>query len=88
MGSLSVRLEVGQTTTCGLINIETLVEMTYVFVIVIKNIKNVVVGMDNPQGIRGWPPFIPGITGMFFSSYSLPYLVPTTKNLWEKYERR
>jgi len=31
--------------------------MTYVFVIVIKNIKSVVVGMDNPEGLHGGPPF-------------------------------
>ena len=84
----SVRLEAGGITICGHTSTRTLTGMINVFVIVILNLKNVVVGMDKPQGIRGWPPFISGITDMFFSSYSLPYLVPTTKNLWEKYERR
>lgn len=55
--SLSVQLEVGETIICGLMNIETLVEIAYVFVIVIKNIRSVVVGMDNPRGIYGGPPF-------------------------------
>lgn len=57
MASLSVQLEVGETIICGLMNIETLVEMTYAFVIVIKNIRSVVVGMDNPEGLYGGPPF-------------------------------
>ena len=85
---MSVQLEAGGIIICGHTSTKTLTEMINVFVIVILNLKNVVVGMDKPQGIRGWPPFISGIPGMFFISYSLPYLVPTTKNLEDKNERR
>jgi len=62
----SVRLEAGGIIICGHTSTRTLTGMINVFVIVILNLKNVVVGMDNPQGIRGWPPFISGMDRYVF----------------------
>jgi len=46
-------LEAGENIIYGLWIIEILIEMIYVSVIVIKNIRSVVVGMDSPQGFYG-----------------------------------
>jgi len=46
-------LEAGENIIYGLWIIEILIEMIYVSVIVIKNIRSVVVGMDSSQGFYG-----------------------------------
>lgn len=43
--------------------------MINVIVVVILKLKNVVVGMDKPQGIQGWPPFHISLVALFSSDH-------------------